>query len=114
MCVGGRCGNGSLLGDTFHGPNGIIGQNDGEGFNKGLEETNNDLKLTERHIVVVEGCQEEHVFARKEIEGQETTNLNVVRTIWELSPFGWVVCESVGMFLIVANFDLIHARGYMA
>ena len=114
VCVGGRCGNRSFLGDTFHGPNGIIGQNDGEGFNKGLEKANNDLKLTERHIVVVEGCQEEHVFARQEIVGQETTNFNIVRTIWELSPFGWMVCESIGMFLIVAGFDLIRAWGDMA
>jgi hypothetical protein len=107
VCVGGRGGNGSLLGDAFHGSNGIIGQNNCEGFDKGLEEANNDLKLAERHIIVVEGCQEEHVFAGKEIEGQETTNFNVVRTIWELSPLGRVVCESIGMFLIIAGFDWI-------
>lgn len=107
VCIGGRSGNGSLLGNAFHGPNGIIGQNDGEGFNKGLEEAYNDLKLAERHIVVVEGCQEEHVFARKEIVGQETTNFNIVRTIWELSPFGRVVSESIRMFLVVTDFHLI-------
>ena len=56
--IGGGSGDSSLLGDTFHGPDGIIGQYDCEGFNERLEETNNDLELGQSNVVVVEGCQE--------------------------------------------------------
>jgi hypothetical protein len=65
VSVGGGGGHSPLLGDTFHGPNGIIGKNDGQRFNEGLEEANDDLKLAQCHVVVVEGCQEEYVFSGK-------------------------------------------------
>ena len=53
------------------------------------------MELGKRHVVIVEGRDEDHVLAADVVDGVEATDLDVVGAVLELAPFRGVVKETL-------------------
>ena len=88
-----------MVGDTLHGSYGRKWQDNRQRLDETLEETDHDLELAQRCVVVVEARQKEDFFSRNHIARiGKSTDFNIICSVGKFGPLGGMKGKSIWIF----------------